>query len=77
MTRREFTHANNPSFACEESVLLLPFDRRSFLPAIVEACGGQEVPLDETTDRVVYRPAGAPRVRGRTRGGDAGAFRAR
>ncbi len=60
MTRREFTHANNPSFACEESVLLLPFGRRSFLPAIVEACGGQEVPLDETTDRVVYHLTGAP-----------------
>jgi uridine phosphorylase len=60
MTRREFSHANNPPFACEESVLLLPFGRRSFLPAIVEAWGGEEIPLDETTDRLLYRLDGAP-----------------
>jgi hypothetical protein len=34
MTRREFSHANNPPFAYEKSVLLLPFGRRSFLSAI-------------------------------------------
>ncbi|MBD3872994.1 MAG: hypothetical protein IFK91_08780 [Acidobacteria bacterium] len=34
MSQREFAHANNPGFACAESVLLLPFGRRSFLPAI-------------------------------------------
>jgi len=60
MTSRGFSNANNPPFACEESVLLLPFGRRSFLPAIVEALGGEEVPLDETTDRLVYRLSGAP-----------------
>ncbi len=60
MTIRRFSNANNPPFACEESVLLLPFGRRSFLPAIVEALGGEEVPLDETTDRMVFSLTGAP-----------------
>jgi nucleoside phosphorylase len=60
MTTRRFAHANNPPFECEEAVLLLPFGRRSFLPAIVEAWRGEEAPLDETTDRLVYRLGGAP-----------------
>ncbi len=60
MTTRSFSNANNPPFACEESVVLLPFGRRSFLPTIVEALGGEEVPLDETTDRLVYRLSGPP-----------------
>jgi len=55
MSQREFAHANNPPFACAESVLLLPFGRRSFLPAIVEAWDGEETVLDETTDREVYQ----------------------
>jgi uridine phosphorylase len=60
MSRRRFEHANNPVFACAEAVLLLPFGRRSFLPAIVDACGGEAVPLDETTDREVFQLAGTP-----------------
>jgi uridine phosphorylase len=62
MSRREFAHANNPDFACAGSVLLLPFGRRSFLSAIVEAWGGGETVLDETTDREVYqlRAASSP-----------------
>jgi uridine phosphorylase len=36
-------------------VLLLPFGRRSFLPAIVDAYGGEAVALDETTDREIFR----------------------
>ena len=60
MTTRRFSNANNPPFACEPSILLLPFGRRSFLPAIVEAWGGEEVPLDETTDRLVFSLSGAP-----------------
>lgn len=62
MSQREFAHANNPDFACAESVLLLPFGRRSFLPAIVEAWDGEETVLDETTDREVYqlRAASSP-----------------
>ena len=55
MSQREFSHANNPSFSCAESVLLLPFGRRSFLPAIVDVWDGEEVALDETTDREVYQ----------------------
>jgi uridine phosphorylase len=59
MSHRDFSHANNPRFDCAESVLLLPFGRRSFLSAIVEAWGGEAVPLDETTDREIYQLRGA------------------
>ncbi len=60
MAERRFEHANNPGFRCAESVILLPFGRRSFLPAVVERARGEEEPLDETTDRIVYqlRPHG-------------------
>jgi len=54
MNQRRFSHANNPGFSCAEAVLLLPFGRRSFLPAIVDAYEGEEVTLDETTDREVF-----------------------
>ena len=60
MIQRDFSHANNPAFECTDSVLLLPFGRRSFLPAIVDAYGGEAVALDETTDREVYQLRGAP-----------------
>ena len=60
MNQRDFSHANNPVFACAETVLLLPFGRRSFLPAIVDAYGGEEVTLDETTDREVFQLTAAP-----------------
>jgi len=60
MNQRSFTHANNPAFPCEKTVLLLPFGRRSFLPAVVGAYGGEAVTLDETTDREVYQLRGAP-----------------
>ena len=60
MSKRRFEHANNPVFTCAEAVLLLPFGRRSFLPAIVDAYGGEAVTLDETTDREVYRLKGVP-----------------
>jgi len=58
--KRRFEHANNPVFASADSVLLLPFGRRSFLPAIVDACGGEAVTLDETTDREVFRLTATP-----------------
>ena len=54
MVERRFEHANNPGFRCAESAILLPFGRRSFLPAIIERAGGDEEPLDETTDRIIY-----------------------
>ncbi len=57
MNQRSFEHANNPDFDCASSVILLPFGRRSFLPAIVERLGGAEVELDETTDRIVFQLA--------------------
>ena len=60
MNQRDFSHANNPPFECGNSVLLLPFGRRSFLPAIVDACGGEAVTLDETTDREVFRLTATP-----------------
>ena len=55
MSRRDFSHANNPDFDCAENVILLPFGRRSYLDALVAAYEGEEVLLDETTDRIVYR----------------------
>lgn len=55
MNQRRFEHANNPDFECAPSVVLLPFGRRSYLPAIVERYGADEVSLDETTDRIVYQ----------------------
>lgn len=54
MGQRRYGHSNNPDLPASESVLLLPFGRRSYLPAIVERYGGEEVTLDETTDRIVY-----------------------
>jgi len=59
MSKRDFSHANNPDFDCAENVILLPFGRRSYLPALVEAFGGDEVELDETTDRIAYQLRGA------------------
>lgn len=55
MAQRDFAAANNPTFASDRDAILLPFGRSSYLPAIVERCGGVAVPLDETTDRIVYR----------------------
>ncbi len=52
--QRTFDHAANPGFPCCENVILLPFGRRSYLPAIIEACDGKPVELDETTDRELY-----------------------
>lgn len=52
--QRNFDHAANPEFQCSANVILLPFGRRSYLPAIVEACGGESIQLDETTDRELY-----------------------
>lgn len=60
MPVRKFTHSNNPGFECAERVLLLPFGRESYLPAVVERWRGRAVVMDETTDRIVYQlePAG-------------------
>ena len=55
MVERRFVHAANPGFRCASSAILLPFGRRSFLPAVVARTGGEEEPLDETTDRIVYQ----------------------
>ena len=55
MNQRRFEHANNPCFTSDDSVLLLPFGRRSFLPVIGDSLGGEPVLLDETTDREIYR----------------------
>jgi uridine phosphorylase len=60
LTERRFVHAGNPGFTCAEGVVLLPFGRRSFLPAAAEMYGGVEVALDETTDRIVYELTTAP-----------------
>lgn len=54
MNQRRFAHSNNPGLPISESVLLLPFGRRSYLPAVVERHDGEEVAVGETTDRIVY-----------------------
>lgn len=59
MNRRDFSHANNPDFDCAADVVLLPFGRRSYLPALVEIFDGERVELNETTDRIAYRLRGA------------------
>lgn len=51
---RGFSHSNNPNFSCQESVLVLPFGRKSYLPAIVRRFDAEVIPLDETTDRETY-----------------------
>ena len=61
MPTRSFAHSNNPGFACAERVLLLPFGRESYLPAIVERGRGAAVAMDESTDRIVYQLEGAGR----------------
>lgn len=58
MSRRDFSHANNPDFDCAENVILLPFGRRSYLETLVAAYDGEAVPLDETTDRIVCQLGG-------------------
>lgn len=55
MPSREFAHSNNPGFECASSVLLLPFGRESYLPAVVERWDGKAVEMDATTDRIVYQ----------------------
>lgn len=55
MPARNFTHSNNPGFECAARVLLLPFGRESYLPAVVERWNGEAVKMDETTDRIVYQ----------------------
>lgn len=55
MSGRNFAHSNNPGFECAELVLLLPFGRESYLPAVVERWNGEAVEMDETTDRIVYQ----------------------
>ena len=52
--QRRFAHSSNPAFECAPRVLLLPFGRESYLPALVERWRGRAVPMDETTDRIVY-----------------------
>jgi len=59
VSRRDFSHANNPDLDCAENVILLPFGRRSYLEALVETFDGEAVPLDETTDRIAYQLRGA------------------
>jgi uridine phosphorylase len=59
MVKRRFTNSGNPGFSCSESVVVLPFGRRSYLPAIVSSLDGEEVELDETTDRQVFTLHGA------------------
>ncbi len=60
MTRRRFEHAANRAFPCAERVLLLPFGRESYLPAIAAAWDGEPMPLGPSADRIVIDLRGAP-----------------
>ena len=51
---RKFSHSNNPLFNCQDSVLILPFGRKSYLSAIREILHAETIHLDETTDREVF-----------------------
>ncbi len=55
MPARNFAHSGNPGFQCAPRVLLLPFGRESYLPAMVERWHGRAVTMDETTDRIVHQ----------------------
>ena len=55
MPARNFAHSSNPGFECAARVLLLPFGRESYLPAMVERWHGRVVTMDETTDRIVHQ----------------------
>lgn len=55
MAGRNFAHANNPAFACDADVIILPFGRASYLREIVERWEAEPVALDETTDRLAFR----------------------
>ena len=52
--QRDISHSTNTRFDCREAVMVLPFGRRSFLPAIVERCDGRALPLGDDTDREAY-----------------------
>ena len=55
MSRRDFSHADDPDFDCASNVILLPFGRRSYIEALVDGPWTvSPVALDETTDRIVY-----------------------
>ncbi len=50
---RQFHHSNNPSFKCQDSTVILPFGRNSYLSTIKEILNTEVISLDETTDREV------------------------
>ncbi|MCG3138558.1 MAG: Purine nucleoside phosphorylase DeoD-type [Phycisphaerae bacterium] len=51
---RSSEHTNAFPFSCQESVLLLPFGRRSFLPAILARYDHVALDVGQNTDREVY-----------------------
>lgn len=51
---RSFSNASNPGFQCHESVILLPFGRESYLQEMLRLLEAKEVPMDPSTDRMVY-----------------------
>jgi uridine phosphorylase len=54
---RGFSHASNPGFDCSDGVVLLPFGRQSYLAAAISRYRAEQIELDQTTDRIVYRLA--------------------
>ncbi len=69
--RRDFSNSRYGVLPFREAGILLPFGRRSFLPAIVDRFGGRTIPMGDNTDReafdlpehavtVVYSGMGSP-----------------
>lgn len=51
---RDFSNSRYGPLPLGNSVLILPYGRRSFLPRLVERFGGVEIPLGENTDRIAF-----------------------
>lgn len=52
--RRNFSYSNYGSLPFQESAILFPFGRRSFLPAMVERFDGEPIAMGDNTDREAY-----------------------
>lgn len=52
--KRDFSYSNYGSLPFQESAILFPFGRRSFLPAMVKRFNGEPIAMGENTDREAY-----------------------
>ena len=54
VAKRDFSYSNYGLLPFHASAILLPFGRRSFLPAMIERFNGEAVPMGDNTDREAY-----------------------